>query len=53
MPGWLEHTWVGLVIGFIFIGILLDAVLASREAISGLVKSIRKKRAAKKVEAKD
>lgn len=52
MSEWLAERWVVLVIGFLFIGILLDAVVASREALTGFINSIRRKRAARKAGAK-
>jgi hypothetical protein len=40
---WVQESWIAVIIGFIFIGILLDAVIASREALAGLIKRFRKK----------
>lgn len=43
MPQWVDESWIALIIGFIFIGILLDVVVASREAITGFINRLRKK----------
>jgi len=43
MPQWVDESWIALIIGFVFIGILLDVVVASREAITGFINRMRKK----------
>ncbi|MGH9787567.1 MAG: hypothetical protein ACRD4U_02540 [Candidatus Acidiferrales bacterium] len=43
MLQWVPESWIALIIGFVFIGIMLDAVVASREAIAGFIKRMRKK----------
>jgi len=47
MLQWVQESWIAVIIGFVFIGILLDVVIASREAITGLINRIRKKQAGK------
>jgi hypothetical protein len=41
MLQWVQESWIAVIIGFLFIGILLDAVVASREAIAGFIKRLR------------
>ena len=48
MLQWVPESWIVLIIGFVFIGILLDVVVASREAITGLINRIRKKESGSK-----
>ncbi len=43
MLQWVQESWIAVIIGFLFIGILLDAVVASREAIAGFLKRLRHK----------
>ncbi len=52
MLQWVQESWIAVIIGFLFIGILLDAVIASREAITGLLKRFRSRQGSNKDAAK-
>jgi len=52
MPQWVDESWIALILGFVFIGILLDLVGASREAIAGFISRIRKKQSGSREERK-
>jgi hypothetical protein len=43
MLQWVEESWIVIIVGFLFIGILLDMVVASREAIQGFLRRRREK----------
>ncbi|MCI0404344.1 MAG: hypothetical protein L0212_12640 [Acidobacteria bacterium] len=49
MLQWVQESWIAVIIGFLFIGILLDAVIASREAIADFIKRLRNKPGGKNV----